>query len=310
MWLTFIVLQTIHWMIFYTGLNNHYSQVDCRRYEKIILGDFNVNFNATGKWTDLQLKSKVTRLFALIDIHQLICSPTRITSLSKTTIDLIFVNSKHRIVESDVLHLAISGHSLVYCIMKSDARKSEPRTIEYRSFKHYDKNAFINYLSDVPWSIIDGFEDVDDAFHSWTKLFNDVAEKHAPIKTRRVQGTCNLWMTKQIFDLMRERDFHHRKAQGSKSGFHWNNFRTYRNLVRTEIKKSKSDYYIKLIEESKGNSSKLWSAIWNMFYLIHTYILYIHKLRVVSHRAFHHQFTIIQFWNRHEQTEVNRKLLH
>ena len=48
---------------------------------------------------------------------------------------------------------------------------------------------------------------------------------------------------------------------GSKSAYHWNKFRNYRNLVRKGIKKAKSDYYTKLIEESKGNSSKLWSAV-------------------------------------------------
>ena len=94
-----------------------------------------------------------------------------------------------------------------------------------------------------------------------TKLFNDVAEIYAQIKKWRVRGHRTPWMTTEVSELMKERDFHRRKTYGSKSGYHWNKFRNYRNLVRKGIKKAKSDYYTKLIEESKTNSSKLWSGV-------------------------------------------------
>ena len=108
---------------------------------------------------------------------------------------------------------------------------------------------------------MDGFEGINEAVFAWTKLFNDVAEIHASIKKRRVRGHCTPWMTSEVSELMKERDFHRRKTYGSKSGYHWNKFRNYRNLVRKGIKKAKSDYYTKLIEESKGNSLKLWSVV-------------------------------------------------
>ena len=111
------------------------------------------------------------------------------------------------------------------------------------------------------WSVLDGFEDINEAVFAWTKLFNNVAEIHAPIKKRRVRGHRTPWMTSEVSELMKERDFHRKKTYDSKSGYHWNKFRNYRNLVLKGIKKAKSDYYTKLIEESKGNSSKLWSAV-------------------------------------------------
>ena len=118
------------------------SQVESKRYEKVILGDFNVNFNFSRKKPDQQLKRKLSRVIAMFDMHQLICTPTRITYHSET-IDLVFVNNKHRITEAGVLHLGLSDHSLIYCTMKSSF-KSNPKTVEYRSFKCYSKNAFIN----------------------------------------------------------------------------------------------------------------------------------------------------------------------
>ena len=60
--------------------------------------------------------------------------------------------------------------------MKSGVIKSNPKTIEYRSFKCYRKNAFINNISEVSWSVLDGFEDINEAVFAWTKLFNDVPQ--------------------------------------------------------------------------------------------------------------------------------------
>lgn len=60
---------------------------------------------------------------------------------------------------------------------------------------------------------------------------------------------------------MIERDYHHKKARTSNTQYHWNSFRKYRNFVHRLIKRVKSDYYVKLIKDSKGNSSTLWSSI-------------------------------------------------
>ena len=225
--------------------------------ERVLHGDFNVDSNK-----NLPLrKRKLNRLMGLFDLHRLICSPTHVTSSLQTLIDLIFVNNNHRIGESEVLHAGISDHSLVYCIMKAGLQNSIPRRIEYRSFKTYNNTAFVDDISKVPWSVIENVGNIDDAVFSWTTLFNDVAQEHALIKTRRAKGTHVPSMTNELSDLMRDRDYQHRKARGLKSGYHWNMFCKLRNAVPGNIKTSKSTYYVNLINESKGNSSKLWKAV-------------------------------------------------
>jgi hypothetical protein len=49
-------------------------------------------------------------------MKQLIGEHTRITESSKTLIDLLFVNNEHRIVQSGVIHLSLSDHSVIYVI--------------------------------------------------------------------------------------------------------------------------------------------------------------------------------------------------
>ena len=46
-------------------------------------------------------------------------------------------------VESGVIHSAIRDHSIVYCTMRSGVLKAPLKTIEYRSYRKYDKSSFI-----------------------------------------------------------------------------------------------------------------------------------------------------------------------
>ena len=176
-------------------------------------------------------------------------------------IDLIFVNNEHRFVADGVIPLTISDHSLIYCSLKVGAPKGTPRTIEYRSYKSYYRVSFVQDLKNIPWQLVADEDDINDAVSIWNALFLDVANNHAPIKKQRVNGINSPWMTSEISDLMRERDYYHRKARKSGSPDHWQSYKNSRNLVNKEIKASKSKYYINLIEESKGDSKKLWNAV-------------------------------------------------
>ena len=60
-----------------------------------------------------------------------------------------------------------------------------PKTIEYRSYKNYNKQSFIEDLENVPWHVVfNNTENVDGCVNTWNKLFLDVVEAHAPTKTR------------------------------------------------------------------------------------------------------------------------------
>ena len=54
-------------------------------------------------------------------------------------------------------------------------------TIKYRSLKTFNENDFISNLQSQPWSVIDVFDDVDDALDYFVTLFTDVLDFHAPM---------------------------------------------------------------------------------------------------------------------------------
>ena len=56
------------------------------------------------------------------------------------------------------------------------------------------------------------YGDVNPAVEMWNILFTNVANKHAPIKKTRIKGAKPPWMTSDLKNAMRDRDFHHAQA--------------------------------------------------------------------------------------------------
>ena len=140
------------------SLSNSFAKIDLDKNGLVLMGDLNID--QLGKSS----ASRLLKSFAVVnDMKQLINQPTRITEYSKTVIDLIFTNREHKIVQSGIIHTTLSDNSLVFCAMKGGVPKLPPRKFEYRSFKNYNKTEFINDLNQVPWSVVDGVENVDDA---------------------------------------------------------------------------------------------------------------------------------------------------
>ena len=51
---------------------------------------------------------------------------------------------------------------------------------------------FVNDLSQVPWSVIDGVENVRDAVFLWERLFSEIANEHALLKIKRANPINNI----------------------------------------------------------------------------------------------------------------------
>ena len=166
---------------FLETLSNSFAKIDLDKNGLVLMGDFNIDQHGKSS------ASRLLKSFAVVnDMKQLINEPTRITEYSKTLIDLIFTNREHKIVQSDVIHTTLSDHSLVYCMMKGGIPKIPPKKFECQSFKNYNKSEFIKDLNQVPWSVVNGVENVDVAV-LWEKLFSEIANEHAPLKIQQAK---------------------------------------------------------------------------------------------------------------------------
>ncbi len=80
---------------FILELDDSLSKINLDKCELILLGDFNVyQYNGSK-----QSKQKLMNFARSVDMSQIITEPTRITSTTRSLIDLVFVNNQHRIVD-------------------------------------------------------------------------------------------------------------------------------------------------------------------------------------------------------------------
>ena len=169
---------------FIDSLRDSFAKTDLEKNGSVLMGDSNID--RLGK----RSASRFPKSFAIDnDMKQLINELTRITEYSKTLIGLIFTNREHKIALSGIIHTTLSNHSLVFCVMKRGVPKLPPKKFEHRSFKNDNKMKFVNDLSQVPGSVIDGVENVSDVAFLWERLFSEIANEHALLKIKRAKGS-------------------------------------------------------------------------------------------------------------------------
>ena len=158
----------------------------------------------------------------------------------------------------------ISNHSLIFCVIKAGVAKSDGnyRDINYRCYKNYNQHNFKYDLENVDWSFMDSVSDINNTVNNWCNKFSEIADKHAPIKTRRAKCTNKSpWITPELTELMHERDYHQKQAHKTNLEYHWQQFRELRNLVNNQVKLARSKYYQDSVNANKNNPSNLWKTL-------------------------------------------------
>ena len=128
------------------------QNLDQENKEVITIGDFNCDLVSS------TISNHTRKLLALIEVFQfdqIITQPTRITQNSETLIDVALTNCPENIINSGVVHVGISDHSLIYICRKISFLKTQPKLIESRNYKNYNPDHFNrdldNLLNQYTW---------------------------------------------------------------------------------------------------------------------------------------------------------------
>ena len=101
-----------------------------------------------------------------------LCDNRKVTKITKSLIDHVYVNSPHIISDSGVVHVGISDHSLIYVTRKFPSLKSDSKFKQFRSFKHFDADLFTEELSYTDWdSYLQDSNDPNELWAFWKTKF-------------------------------------------------------------------------------------------------------------------------------------------
>ena len=104
-------------------------------------------------------------------------------------------------------------------------------------------------LNDVPWDSAYVYENVEDIWDHWYKLFVDVIDQHMPYKKKYIRGDQPPWITSEISHAISRRNRLLKKFRKNRSNQNWDCYRKQRNLVTTLKRKSLKSYCIQASAE-------------------------------------------------------------
>ena len=218
--------------------------------EIILIRDININLldNSSSARNWLQIIDSV-------NLTQLVETPTRVTATSSTLIDHAYSNRAENIVDIYVPCYAISDLYPICPTRKlSQCKASEQghKTITYRAMKMFAQEQFLQGLECQPWVLLDFYDDPTDAMDFFNKLFENVLNRHAPKKTKRVKHDLQPnWSTKEIDEAGKNRDFCKKRKD-------MDNYRFWRNKTKALVLQFKKSLYSNSINNNRRNPKQLW----------------------------------------------------
>ena len=117
--------------VLFDAIETILMKLDDENKDIIFLGDFNCDYLAAV--TNNCYTNRLRQICDDFSLVQVIDRATRITSNSSTMIDLIYTNNENKIIESGVMHIGTSDHSLVF-IVWGKSRYSVSKHV-YRTYR-------------------------------------------------------------------------------------------------------------------------------------------------------------------------------
>ena len=202
------------------------------------------------------------------DCNQIIDDYTRIREVNgvvqRSCLDHVTVNCINKIINCTIIGVGQSDHLGILVTKMSREMRMTPRTTKKRIYKNF---VAANFVEDIKTAKENGLfsamhetDDIDEAGDIFVRVFNEILDKHAPIKTIQNRTNYVPYLTNDIKNLMKQRDT--LKEEAAKSGninIH-NQYKELRNRVTTKLKTAKVDYYKEKFEQNDMSSSELWKA--------------------------------------------------
>ena len=192
---------------------------------------------------------------------QIIKEPTRMSTNSSSTIDLILVSDEDKISKTGVLYLGISDHSLIYCTRRVvKAAINKHNTVKLRSMKNYDKDTFQVNLLNADWSSVLISDNACDAWEKFKSNFTSLVDDIAPIKEVRIKQRTEPWVNDEILQSIKDRDKAFETFKNDRSDEKFTVFKQLRNKTQTLIYNAKKNFFKDKLKHENNDSKSLWNS--------------------------------------------------
>ena len=242
-------------------LNSSLNKIEqLNKNDVYIVGDLNIDYK--------NRKSVAHRKLAFFvranGFKQIIKNTTRNTSSSSTILDLIITNAQY-ISSSGTINSYISDHQPIYIVKKKEKQITISCEFKGRSYRKYNEEEFKESLSQCNW---EGFFNEPDLNLAWKLMLDRITEevdKQCPMRSFHIQNYKPSWITDELIEQGKDRDYFYKKAKRTKDEDDWNIAKHLRNLTNRNFRQAKAEYIKSQLESNSDNSSKFWRTIKSIF---------------------------------------------
>ena len=232
------------------------GSINLSKVDLFLLGDLNIN-----------LLDKTTVAFKKFNffsqsngLTQYINMATRSNDKTTSLIDLALSNSKF-VGQAGTIEIHISDHQPIYIVHKKARDKRESVEFKGRSYRNFSKDEFRKRITQIDWKV---FYEMDDPTLAW-----DFIQKHiflildnmCPIKSYRIKNYRPEWMSNELIELIKDRDYFYKKAKRTGDSDAWNVAKFLRNVANSHIRGAKKDFILEELKVNDGNAKKFWKVI-------------------------------------------------
>ena len=174
---------------------------------------------------------------------------------------MAFTNVKY-IKNAGSLDSFLSDHQPIFLLKKKvkTTERSEQQ-FEGRSYRNYDKQKFMDNIMAQKWEYFYNATDPMKAWDEMLKIINREANKQCPARTYKIKHNKPCWLTNEIVEQMKDRDYFYWKAKRTSDEDDWNIAKFHRNTVNFNVRRAKADYIKEQLKCNEGNSAKFWRVI-------------------------------------------------
>ena len=221
-----------------------------------LLGDMNVNYI-----NKKSLNFKKLNFFIQSNgLTQYINTTTRNTDKSNSLIDIALTNSKF-ICAAGTLDHFISDHQPIYLVHKKAKDNRPTAQFKGRSYRNFDSDKFRDELAKADW---DTFYASSDPVQVWNTMQNFIVstlDQMCPIRTFHIKNYRPDWMTKDLIEQIKDRDYFYKQAKKTGDVDMWNIAKHLRNVTNSHIRSAKREFVLNELKLNENNAKKFWKVI-------------------------------------------------
>ena len=226
------------------------------KMDLFMVGDFNINYK--------NKKSPNYKKFNFFvqsnGFTQHIKATTRNNDKTKSLLDLAISNSKY-VSSAGTLDHFISDHQPIYIIHKKGRDLRHSTEFTGRSYRNFSSEDFKAKLKELDWNDLYDMNDPEDAWVFISNNVTKVLDTICPVRTFKIKNYRPDWMTKELIEQVKDRDYFYKKAKKQGDEDAWNIAKHLRNTTNANIRQAKRDFILDELNAHNDDPKKFWKVI-------------------------------------------------